>query len=195
MNTEVKQVDSNTFLLGLEQADTVNHVVVFLTGQVSFSEGHGGSIYIGWPSPVTEGGGGISWQLLGYISNQKPSAIFKLVKLKSDLVVNPFSQELMHTVVTHQPTHAQIGIMVEPLSELVQKMPATNTEVSSLHSFTEFSQKMLENFFNYASSFSVSPSNSPIDPSGTYVPMQVLQHWYLNFQRRLQANPHFWKTL
>lgn len=187
-------MDPNTFLLGLEQADTVHHVVVFLTGQVYFSEGHGGSIYIGWPSPVTVEGGGVSWQLLGYISNQKPSAIFKLVKVKADMVLNPFSLDLMDTVTHHQPTHAQIGIMVEPLAEIVQKIPATNTEVSTVDSFTEFSQKMLENFFNYASSFSVIPSTDAMDPSGSYVPMRVLQHWYSNFQRRLQANPHFWKT-
>lgn len=192
MNTAVNQVDPNTFLLVLEQADTVNHVVVFLTGQVPFSEGYGGSIYIGWPSPEA----GISWQLLGYISNQKPSAIFKLVRVKpSDMVVNPFSQELMDTMVIQQPTHAQVGIMVEPLAEIVQKTPANNTEASTVHSYTEFSQKMLESFFNYASSFSTSPSTSPMDPSGSYVPMGVLQQWYSNFQRRLQANPHFWKTL
>lgn len=191
----MKQVDANTFLLALEQADTVHHVVVFLTGQVPFSEGYGGSIYIGWPSSEPEGGG-VSWQLLGFISNQKPSAIFKLVKVKpSNVVINPFSQELMDTVAGHQPTHAQVGIMVEPLAEIVQKTPAANTEASTVNSFIEFSQKMLENFFNYASSFSASPSTSTMDPSGSYVPMAVLQQWYSNFQRRLQANPHFWKTL
>ena len=186
-------MDPNTYLLGLDQADTVNHVVVFLTGQIYFSDGHGGSIYIGWPSAVA--GGGISWQLLGFISNQKPSAIFKLVKEKSDVVMNPFSQEMMDTVAAHQPTFAQIGIMVEPLVEIIQKTPATNTEASITDSITEFSQKMLENFFNYASSFSVSPSTSPMDPSASYVPMNVLMQWYTNFQRRLQTNPQFWKTL
>ena len=151
---------------------------------------------MGWPSSEV-GGGGISWQYLGYISNAKPSAIFKLVKVKAaDMTSNPFSQELMDTMVAQQQhTHAQVGIMVEPLSEISQKIPATNTEASTVDSFTDFSQKMLENFFNYASSFCVTPGTSPINPSATYVPMAVLQQWYTNFQRRLQANPNFWKTM
>lgn len=195
MNAEVNQVDQNTFLLGLPDADLINHVVVFLTGQVPFSEGYGGSIYIGWPT-TEAGGGGISWQFLGYISNEKPSAIYKLVKVKStDMTQNPFSQELMDTMAAHQHTNAQVGIMVEPLTEILQKTPAKNTEASTVDNFTDFSQKMLENFFNYASSFCVTPATSPIDPSATYVPMAVLQQWYANFQRRLQANPHFWKTM
>lgn len=196
MNTEVNQVDQNTFLLGLPDAEAVHHVVVFLTGQMPFSEGYGGSIYMGWPSAE---GSDISWQYLGYIANEKPSAIFKLVKPKekANMVQNLFSQELMDTMAAagQQHTHAQVAIMVEPVSEIIQKVPASNTEASTVDNFTDFSQKMLENFFNYASSFCVTPATSPIDPSATYVPMAVLQQWYTNFQRRLQANPQFWKTM
>ncbi len=192
----MNQVDASTFVLGLPDADAVHHVVVFLTGQVPFSEGYGGSIYMGWPS-TEQGGGGISWQFLGYIANEKPSAIFKLVKVKSsDMVQNLFSQHLMDTMAAgQQHTDAQIAIMVEPVAEIIQKIPASNTEASTVDNFTDFSQKMLENFFNYASSFCVTPAAGPIDPSATYVPMAVLQQWYSTFQRRLQANPQFWKTM
>lgn len=56
---------------------SINHIVVFLTGQVPFADGFGGSIYFGWPTDE----GGISWQLLGFITNDKPSAIFKIAKV------------------------------------------------------------------------------------------------------------------
>ena len=190
----MQQVDANSFLLGLEQVDTVNHVIVFLTGQVPFTEGFGGSIYIGWPSPDVAGG--ITWQFLGYISNDKPSAIFKITKVKpSDAFLNPFSRELMDTLTASRfpTTNAQIGILVEPLTEISQRTPSGDTEASKVESYTEFSQKMLENFFNFASSFTVVPGQSPMDPSESYVPMKVLQQWYANFQRRLQINPNFWK--
>ena len=192
VNTNVEQVDANSFVLGLEEADTINHVVVFLTGQVPFSQGFGGSVYFGWPSPES---GGISWQYLGYISNDKPSAIFKITKLKAaeHISTNPFSSQLMHSLCS--PTNAQIGIMVEPLAEISQKTVSPDTVASQVQSFTEFSQKMLENFFNYASSFAVSPGQGMLQPSATYIPMDVLQKWYTNFERRLQANPQFWKTL
>lgn len=188
------QVDANTFVLGLEQAHAINHVVVFLTGQVPFSPEFGGAIYFGWPSPET---GGISWQFLGYINNDKPSAIFKLAKVKpSELLANPFSLQLMETLVSSQSsTNAQIGILVEPLTEIYQKTASQDTEASKVDNFTEFAQKMLENLFTYASSFAVSPGHSVMPPNTSYVPIDTLQSWYTSFQRRLQTNPNFWKTL
>ena len=50
---------------------------------------------------------------------------------------------------------AQIGISVEPLDQLAQQTPASQSTPSSLNTFVEYTQKMLENFFNYASSFAI----------------------------------------
>ena len=72
----MQQAGVNEFFISLEDVQSVNHVVVFLTGQVPFSDGFGGSIYFGWPTE-----GGVSWQLLGFITNEKPSAIFKISKV------------------------------------------------------------------------------------------------------------------
>lgn len=186
-------MDGNSFVLSLEDVDSINHVVIFLTGQLPFSEGFGGSVYFGWPSAET---GGVAWQLLGYISNDKPSAIFKIAKIKASeqMASNPFSTQLMQSL-ARSSTNAQIGIIVEPLAEIAQKAVSPDTVASQVQSFTEFSQKMLENFFNYASSFAVSPGQSVMHPSATYIPTDVLQKWYTNFERRLQANPQFWRTL
>merc|ERR1740128_418346 len=51
----------------------------------------GGAVYFAWPDPS---GGPPNWQLLGYITNQKPSAIFRISKLKGGeaaSVTNSFS--------------------------------------------------------------------------------------------------------
>lgn len=77
VNTNVQQAGVNEYFLSLEDVQSINHVVVFLTGQVPFADGFGGSIYFGWPTDE----GGISWQLLGFITNDKPSAIFKIAKV------------------------------------------------------------------------------------------------------------------
>ena len=76
MNTDVQQTGVNEFFLSLDDVQSINHVVVFLTGQVPFADGYGGSIYFGWPTENA-----VSWQLLGFITNEKPSAIFKITKV------------------------------------------------------------------------------------------------------------------
>ena len=211
VNTNVQQAGPNTFLLAVDGAESINHIVVFLTGQVPFSDGFGGSIYLGWP--LTGGGqaslnlDGVSWQLLGFISNEKPSAIFKIAKVKPhETVANPFGGSMamdMSTATGNSLSLASalVGISVEPLSEITQKTPSADTTASTVDSFTEFSQKMLENFFNYAGSFAASPAQIALQQqmgnqtNDSYIPFSALQQWYMNFQRRLQSNPDFWKSL
>ena len=94
-----------------------------------------------------------------------------------------------------QQSHlAQIGISVEPLSQLAQQTPVTTTSETSIAPFVEFSTKMLESFFNYASSFAVQQAQMVPNPTETFVPFSTLQKWFENFQRRLQQNPYFWKS-
>ena len=187
----MQQASPNQFFLTIDQAESINHIVVFLTGEIPFAEGFGGSIYFGWPVE-----GGVSWKILGFISNEKPSAIFKISKVKpNEAVQNPFSQEMMGTFNQLGSTTALIGVSVELLSEIAQQTPSADTQASTVDSFTEFTQKMLENFFNYASSFAINPSLAPLNPAESYIPASVLQQWYATFQRRLQSNPTFWKAL
>ena len=200
----------NEYFLSLEDAQSINHVVVFLTGQVPFSEGFGGSIYFGWPTE-----GGVSWQLLGFITNDKPSAIFKITKVnkvhtelkmpripplvfhqvKLNEMVTPFGQATLASFSTQPQSTALIGIQVEQVTEMVQKTPASGTQASTVGTMAEFSQKMIENLFNFASSFAVDPRQGGLSPGEMYIPSSALQQWYTNFQRRLTANPNFWKTL
>ncbi len=184
-------------MLTLDHAETVNHIVVFLTGQLPFSGGFGGSIYIGWPGPDGSIAGVVSWQLLGYISNDKPSAIFKIARLKptDTTTLNPFGQSMGALSTSMLATQALIGVSVEPLTEISQKTPSANTEASTISQFAEFSQKMLESLFNYATSFAVDPKHGMLNPAETYIPASALQQWYGNFQRRLQMDPKFWKSL
>lgn len=141
------------------------------------------AVYFSWPDPNAPP----SWQYLGYISNHKPSAIFKLSQLKKlhemelNQSVNVFGSTISHI--------AQIGISVEPDNNITQLVPAT----TSAQTVYDFGQKMLENFFNFASSFAINQAQMMPNPSETYVPLSTLQTWFNNFQRRLQQNPNFWK--
>jgi protein Hikeshi len=122
------------------------------------------------------------------LCNEKPSSIFKITSLKHDTTsadLLPFGSLAPHHVST-----AMVGISVEPVSQIDALVPATEAQPSNnVNSFVEFSQKMLENFYNYAASFSKSA------PDGiSYVPLNTLQNWFESFKRRLIINPNFWKS-
>lgn len=85
---------------------------------------------------------------------------------------------------------AQIGVSVEPESSVIQQTPSTTSDANI---YFIFGKKMLENFVNFASSYTVSQSQMSPNPSETYVPLSTLMNWFTNFQRRLEQNPNFWK--
>lgn len=192
VQTDFQAVSENQFVISIPEAEKVNHVVVFLTAQAPFPDTMGGGVYFSAANI-----GGSSWQLLGHITNNKPSAIFKISNLTSnstDIAVTPFCQ-FGSSIQPHMgQAIVQIGISVEPLEHLSQQTPAANTTPSKVESFLEYSQKMLENFYNFASSFAVSQAQMTPNPSETFVPTSVLQKWYMNFERKLQQNPYFWKS-
>lgn len=76
VDTSPEMVDENKAMFTILQPENINHVVVFLTGEVPFEDGFGASIFLYWPSIDEE------WQLLGHISNDKPSAIFRITGVK-----------------------------------------------------------------------------------------------------------------
>ena len=81
VDTAFREVDNTHAVIDISDFANINHLVVFLTGQTPFPEGTGGAVYFSRPeanAPANQ-----PWQYLGMISNQKPSAIFKVAKLKS----------------------------------------------------------------------------------------------------------------
>ncbi|KAK2718310.1 protein OPI10 homolog [Artemia franciscana] len=183
VETDFSQISEARFLKNIADVETVNHLVIFMTGSVPFPDGYGGLVYFSWPEPNAAP----IWQYLGHISNQKPSAIFKLSKIKQGQQTNVLAfgqQAFSHT--------AQIGISIEPLTSIQFQTPTSEAEPSSVLSFLEFGQKMVDSLFNYVASFCVNvPGRSQQE---MYVPMSALKNWYVNFERRLQQNPHFWKS-
>lgn len=191
VQTEFQQVDQTHFIINVEDADNVNHVVVFLTGSQPLPDGMSASVYFSWPEPLRPP----SWIYLGYISNQKPSAVFRVSTLKSD---GTGTTEIAcgHTPYGLQQQSsqtAQIGLSVEPHVQVSGLTPAPQAQPSRLPSFVQFADKMLQNFVNYASSFSVVQAQMVPTPNDAFVSLTVVQKWYENFQRRMQLNPNFWK--
>jgi hypothetical protein len=147
------------------------------------------SVYFSWPDPNAPP----TWRLLGHLAEDKPSAIFKISSLKKESLGNNDMGQNMNTFGQQSFSHnAQIGISVEPMLHVQQQSALVTNQTTS--NFMQFCQKMLENFLNYASSFAVTQAQMTANPNETFVPLSVLHVWYSNFERRLQQNPHFWRT-
>ncbi|XP_024882456.1 protein OPI10 homolog [Temnothorax curvispinosus] len=186
VQTDFQQVGENQFLITIPDADNINHIVVFLTGTVPFPDGMGGAVYFSWPDPNAPP----NWQFLGYVSNSKPSAIFKISNLKKN---HEFENSNLGIFGVGKISHfAQIGVSVEPLAVIEQQV--ATVAATTTNSFVEFVQKMLTSFVNYVTSFTVTQGQMTPNPTENYVPLSTLQSWYETFERRLQQNPNFWKS-
>lgn len=187
VQTDAVQVTSDKFVFNLPDYENVNHVVVFMLGTVPFPAGMGGAVYFSFPDPLS---GAPVWQLLGFITNEKPSAIFKISGLKAGVGgAHPFG--VMASV---SPSVAQVGVSVESLEQLAQQIPESSAAVSTVDTFMQFTQKMLESLYNFASSFALSQAQMTPNPTETFIPSSCILKWYENFQRRMAQNPNFWKN-
>ncbi|XP_043265022.1 protein OPI10 homolog [Colletes gigas] len=186
VQTDFQQIGDNQFLITVPDADNINHIVIFLTGVVPFPDGAGGAVYFSWPDPTAPP----NWQFLGYISNCKPSAIFKISTLKKN---HEFENSNLGIFGVGKISHvAQIGISIEPLGVIEQQAATVSLAISN--SFLDFVQKMITSFLNYVSSFSVTQAQMTPNPTENFVPLSTIQGWYETFERRLQQNPNFWKA-
>lgn len=185
VQTDAVQVASDKFVFNLPDYENVNHVVVFMLGTVPFPAGTGGAVYFSFPDPVS---GAAVWQLLGFITNDKPSAIFKISGLKAgEGGAHPFGSLTTSSV-------AQVGVSVEALEQLAQQIPVSSAAVSTVDSFLQFTQKMLDSLYNFASSFAVTQAQMTPNPTETFIPSSCVLRWYESFQRRMAQNPNFWKN-
>lgn len=186
VQTDFTPLSETQFLSTITEADTINHLVVFLTGVAPLPPGTVGMVYWSWPDPAAPP----NWQLLGHISNTKPSAIFKIGTLKKlhELDENKFISAFGQPQICN---NAQIGIAIEPEAN-VQLLASSVAQQQN--NYITFAQKMLENLVNFVASFSVTQDQMTLTPGVSYIPLNTLHTWYQNFERRLQQNPNFWKN-
>jgi len=195
VDTSFRQVDQTHFVIDVVDPDSFNHVVVFLTGQVPFPAGMGGAVYCAWP-PKDPGVAEPVWQFLGIVTNDKPSAIFKVSRLKKAAAGPAAPSGFASQLHAAGNMSAQVGISVESIDTISSLATASSseTEASNMSTSQEFSQKMVESLFNFTASFALNADEARLRTSETFVPFSAIQQWFTNFERRLQQNPNFWKS-
>eukprot|EP01104_Vermistella_antarctica_P017928 TRINITY_DN6487_c0_g1_i3.p1 TRINITY_DN6487_c0_g1~~TRINITY_DN6487_c0_g1_i3.p1 ORF type:complete len:219 (+),score=25.40 TRINITY_DN6487_c0_g1_i3:171-827(+) len=206
VQTNPLQIEPTKWVFDLSDACAIHHLTVFLTGELSLPQGMVCSVYFTW-SPE-----GTSWSYLGYVANDKPSAMFRLTSATGSRKTTSASSDLSHLVnvamftqaENSQPLTAHLGISLEPFESIQQQIeiqerslstlitPDANADSRSIATKKADACAMLSNFYNYARSFEVAV---PV-PSGPFgqavanrlmIPVEVLEKWMKSFERKLKT--------
>ncbi|KAG5462317.1 MAG: hypothetical protein BJ554DRAFT_5374 [Olpidium bornovanus] len=198
---EKTQVDATKFAFAIQDAGSVNHIVVFLLGTIPFQPGYGATVHMLWP-------GKQQWQLLG-------------IQLRNT-AGEPADMSIED--LTGLSAAATLGISVEPLPLILSQMsslPAASASSPSLgagpppsssaalvpaaagggHTVrdpTAVALRILENFYNYVTSFAASsvpagaqvlgPPAQVVSPNAV-VPVRIFVEWYNKICAKVKADP------
>ncbi|KAJ2077500.1 hypothetical protein H4R24_005092 [Coemansia sp. RSA 988] len=189
VQTNLQQVDVNKYVFDLPEAHSINHVVVFLLGTIPFEPGYAATVHLLWPNK--------DWQMLGALSNDKPSAIFRLRSTVGTSNANSTNGTIAELGISIEPVQAveqQVQQQAQPGSALAltTSAAAPNSTVP-LQTAKQFAERALQNLYDYVTSFATQPNASMgMFGSGATVqvlPVKVFDEWYNSFLRKLQHDP------
>jgi len=180
VQTNLQQVDETHALFELPNASTINHICLFLLGTVPFPDGYGATVHFHWP--------GKGFQLLGMLSNEKPSAIFRLRGIYSTTTIAHAAFSGSSLAQSATDATAILGIAIEPLDQIAQALSSQSSAVATAPAASmdpgTLAEKIVKHMFNYLSSFG---GDGGVNVSqDTMVPMGVIVKWYENFVNKLR---------
>ncbi|KAK9383428.1 uncharacterized protein V2V93DRAFT_361839 [Kockiozyma suomiensis] len=190
VQANLQQVDATKFVFQIEDGAQVNHIVVFLLPGTVLDPTVAATVYFQWP--------GKPFQLLGAISNSKPSAIFK-VNQRSPAPQSTISMDEMvddDISSAAEPISISLGISIEPADQVeaqINQLRSANSGGSTAlvpakkapvnpNSTAALANKIVSNAFNFLSGFAT--------PDGM-VPLKTFNDWWTKFQNKLAVDPQF----
>ncbi|KAK4053912.1 hypothetical protein OIO90_003749 [Microbotryomycetes sp. JL221] len=173
------------FVVPLEDALSLNHVAIFMTGQAPFPDGFAASLHLEMP--------GKGWQLIGSLSNSKPSAIFRL---RGTFVPSANAGSFSHPSFSTSQTVATLGILCESTAQVEAQtaqlgltaasanpaasqalVPSGGGGAASAADPVGLAQRVAKNLFNAISGFA--QSYQTIDGRTAYaVDFAAVEKWY-----------------
>ncbi|KAH9941553.1 DUF775-domain-containing protein [Amylocystis lapponica] len=174
LQTNLQQVDETHALFELPAASTINHICVFLLGTVPFPDGYGATVHFHWP--------GRGFQLLGMLSNDKPSAIFRLRGTFSAHPSHPAAfaggAAPPDAAAASADVTAILGLAIAPLAQVAQQVAALPSAVArradAAGDATLLAERIVKHLFNYVSGF---VGGAGVVPD-SMVPMGIIARWY-----------------
>ncbi|KAJ3746347.1 DUF775-domain-containing protein [Lentinula detonsa] len=186
LQTNLQQIDDTHAIFELPNASSINHVCVFLLGTIPFPDGYGATVHLHWP--------GKGFQLLGMLSNDKPSAIFRLrSSFSSSTTTRAFDASSTSMLSdSSSETAAVLGIAIEPLAQILPQIQSLPTQGSIAVNSTAvarppldptlFAERIVRHLFNYISGFA---SSSDLGPD-VAIPMGIIAKWYEVFLSKVK---------
>ncbi|KAM5539748.1 hypothetical protein V8D89_006561 [Ganoderma adspersum] len=189
LQTNLQQIDETHAIFELPAAGSINHVSVFLLGTVPFPDGYGATVHFFWP--------GKGFQLLGMLSNEKPSAIFRLRGTFSAQTTDTHAVFTGAAPVDSNLT-AVLGLSIEPLPQILQELaalpapapaPAGPSAVAVARAnpaadATLLAERVVKHLFNYLSSF-VGGNPQGMSPD-VMIPLGMVARWYESFMGKVR---------
>lgn len=168
---------------------TINHITLFLTGDIAFPQGFGASVHFFWP--------GKGFQVLGMVSNEKPSAVFRVRGAFT-------SQANSASGVAHgvfggvgggqEEPQALLGLAIEPLDVIQAQLPASSPSSApstsnalvkppSIADTVILAEKIVKHLLNYLSGFTGGAVGGEV-----MIPMNIFMKWYESFVGKIRAS-------
>ncbi|KAF9345589.1 hypothetical protein BGX26_002969 [Mortierella sp. AD094] len=195
VQTNLQQVDVNKFTFQLDDAENINHIVVFLLGTIPFQPGFAATVHLLWPNKT--------WHLLGMLSNEKASAIFRLKAASNSRSHSPFANSSGNDMSMDAPNTssaapitATLGISIEPIDNVMYQiaslqsssttftsnnatavvsssalvpLSAASTANIKPDSVAAIAQKVMSHLYNHVTSFATAvlpPGSTVLVPAG-----------------------------
>ncbi|CAN6628034.1 protein Opi10p [Trichomonascus vanleenenianus] len=179
-----QQVSPTQYVFQIENGARINHVVVFLLPDATLPTDMAASVYFQLP--------GKDFQLLGGLSQSKPSAIFKLNNSQAPAEIDAEDQ-MMTDDATQSDYTINVGISIEPAAQveanLEQKKAlvlSTKPKPLNANDTAVLANKIVQHAYNFLSGFTGSDGK---------VSMKVFDDWWAKFKAKLANNPKFLDNL
>jgi len=205
--TTLQTISQTQFAFTIPSQPTFSHIVVFSLPGNELPADSAAAVYIQMP-PATD------FKLLGAIANDKQSAIFKVRNSSSSVTSTTATMssaaEGDDAMVDDSPaSEAQasqdmnivLGISVEPAATIQSQLAAIRAQSQTQGSGMELvrhqiqlpqsqktlrtAQRIIENAFNFLSSFSGGTSGDET------VPLKAFRDWWTKFEKKIQLDPGF----
>jgi hypothetical protein len=183
--TEPASMPSPTSVLyALPPAKQFSHIVVFLLPGVTLPESSAAAIYLTTTNDVAaaaQAGRAPNFRFLGAIGPGKESAMFKVSGSA--------------TGTQGDGNGLMVGIEVESADAVSQRMQnlasdksqSAPSTVSTQPSTVVLAQRIIENAFNFLSSFSGAAGPGDVE----VVPLKAFEEWWRKFESKVRADPSF----